>query len=100
MLNNFLKHLNIYIHRYNELVNQQLDRLSNAGYAVFWIGHTKNKTKEDVLSNVTYDIITNNLEDNFFSAIEARSQMVMNFVAEREFENRCGHRIADDVLAL
>lgn len=70
-----------------ELVNQQLDRLANAGYAVFWIGHTKDKTKEDVLSGISYEVVTNNLEDNFFSAIEARSQMVMNFVSEREFEN-------------
>ena len=70
-----------------ELVNQQLDRLSNAGYAVFWIGHTKDKMKEDMLTGVNYEIVTNNLEDNFFSAIEARSQMVMNFVGEREFEN-------------
>lgn len=70
-----------------ELVNQQLDRLSNAGYAVFWIGHTKDKMKEDVLTGVSYEIVTNNLEDNFFSALEARSQMVMNFVGEREFEN-------------
>lgn len=70
-----------------EIVNQQIDRLSNAGYAVFWIGHTKNKTKEDMMSGISYDIITNNLEDNFFNAIEARSQMVMNFVAEADFAN-------------
>ena len=70
-----------------ELVTQQLDRLSNAGYAVFWIGHTKSKTKEDILSGISYDIITNNLEDNFFTAVEARSQMVMNFVLETNFKN-------------
>lgn len=70
-----------------ELVNQQIDRLSNAGYGVFLIGHTKAKTKEDILTGVSYEVITNNLEDNFFNAIEARCQMVMNFVQEFDFKN-------------
>lgn len=69
------------------LVETLINELCEAGYAVFWTGHTKLKEKEDIVSGIKYEQITNNLEDGYFGAIADKSQMVVNIVNEFEFEN-------------
>jgi hypothetical protein len=66
------------------LINDQMARLRNAGIAVFILCHTKLKEKTDLFSGEKYEQITNNLQDNIYSAIADTAQMVMVGGIDRE----------------
>lgn len=55
-----------------EMLFERLWELKKVGVAFFVIGHTKKKTKTDVLSGEEYDILTNNMKDRYFNAIKTK----------------------------
>ena len=73
--------------RLNDLISRQIERLRDAGYAVFILCHIKNKEKTDLKSGETFEQITNNLQDNIYSNLADTAQMVMVGVLDREISN-------------
>lgn len=67
-----------------ELINAQIERLRNAGLAIFILCHIKNKERTDLGSGEKYEQITNNLPDNIYTNIADNAQMVMVGVLDRE----------------
>lgn len=69
-----------------ELIKDVIRRLNAAGMAVFIIAHTKQKEMTDAMSELKYEIITNNLDSRFYSPFADTAQMVVNIVKERNIE--------------
>lgn len=67
-----------------DLIQQQIARLHDAGYAVFLFGHTKIKEKTDPITMNVYEVFTNNMPDGFYSAIADTAQMAVNIITEYE----------------
>lgn len=55
-----------------EMILDRLWELKRVGVAFFIIGHTKKKTKTDILSGEEYDVLTNNMKDRYFNAIKTK----------------------------
>jgi hypothetical protein len=70
-----------------ELMDTQVERLRDAGIAVFYLCHIKNKEKTDLVSGEKYEMITNNLSDDIFSHIADAAQIVMVGTLDREINN-------------
>lgn len=67
-----------------KICNEQIERLRNAGIAVFFLCHTKLKEQTDMASGEKYEQITNNLTDDIFSNFADAAQMVMVGTFDRE----------------
>ena len=48
-----------------KIIIAQLTHLENAGYGLVFIGHTKEKEKEDRDTGIKYDVLTGNMQDKF-----------------------------------
>lgn len=70
-----------------ELIDTQVERLRDAGLAIFYLCHIKNKEKTDLLSGEKYEMITNNLTDDIYSHIADAAQIVMVGALDREINN-------------
>ena len=75
------------VERLLKLIHEQEARLHDAGLAVFYLCHTKNKEKTDMASGEKYEQITNNLQSNIFTSIADSAQMVMVGLIERDIVN-------------
>lgn len=67
-----------------EICNEQIARLRNAGVCVFYLCHTKKRTLTDQLTDVEYDIITNNLTSDIYNNFANDAQMIMVGIKDRE----------------
>ena len=70
-----------------DLINTQIERLRDAGIAVFVLCHVKMKEKTDLKSGDKYEQITTNLRDDVYAAIADSAQMVMVGMLDREISN-------------
>lgn len=70
-----------------EIIFEQEARLRDAGLAIFYLCHTKNKEKTDLKSGEKYEQITNNLQGNIYTRIADAAQMVMVGLMERDIVN-------------
>jgi len=70
--------------RVSKIIDDQLQRLNDAGMAVFVIAHTKVKEMTDPLTGDPYEMITNNLDSRFYGPIANKAQMVVNIVIDRK----------------
>ena len=70
--------------RVTELIKEQIQRLEEAGIAVFIIAHTKVKEMEDPQTGEKYEMITNNLDSRFYGPIANTAQMIVNIVIDRK----------------
>lgn len=77
-----------------DLINKELERLRDAGIAVFFLCHIKLKEKTDMHSGEKYEQITNNLQDAIFTNIADAAQMVMVGVMDREIN--AGKLVSED----
>lgn len=66
-----------------DIMVKQIARLQYAGYKMLEIGHTKIKTKEDILSGVKYEMLSCNLENKYYNALKDK----VNLVAMCYFED-------------
>lgn len=73
--------------RLSELMQTQVSRLREAGYAVFILAHTKIKEKTDPVTGEAYDQITNNLQSNYYNTFANIAQMIVNIVVERDIKD-------------
>lgn len=70
--------------RLRSICNEQIQRLRDAGLAVFFLCHTKAKERTDMLSGEKYEQITNNLNDDIYTNFADNAQMVMVGGFDRE----------------
>lgn len=66
-----------------DIMVKQIARLQSAGYKMLEIGHTKIKTKDDILSGVKYEMLSCNLENKYYNALKDK----VNLVAMCYFED-------------
>ena len=73
--------------RVSELMQAQIARLREVGYAVFILAHTKIKDKTDPMTGEVYEQITNNLQSGFYNTFANTAQMIVNIVVERDIKD-------------
>lgn len=70
-----------------DLVVSTLFKLRDAGYCLFFIGHTKQKNKKDDMLDVEYELLTSNLEAKYYNAIKDKVNVVGTAYIEREMND-------------
>lgn len=58
-------------------------KLREAGFGLFFIGHTKQKNKKDILTDIEYEQLTSNLENKYYNAIKDKVNIVATAYVER-----------------
>ena len=66
---------------------QQVMKLQDAGYSLLEIGHTKTKTKEDVITKVQFEQLTCNLDNKYYNALKDKVNLVAMCYFEHIIEN-------------
>lgn len=70
-----------------DLVVQTLGKLTDAGYSLIEIGHTKVKSKTDIFTDVTYEQITCNLDNKYYNTVNDKVNLVATCYLEKTMEN-------------
>lgn len=70
-----------------DLVIQTLGKLTDAGYSLIEIGHTKVKSKTDIFTDVTYEQITCNLDNKYYNTVKDKVNLVATCYLEKTMEN-------------
>ena len=73
--------------RVMDLIGKMLERLEAAGYQVIFIGHTKKKNKTDMQTGIEYETITCNLDNNYYTFIKDKVNLVGTAYKERVITN-------------
>lgn len=73
--------------RATSLMIQQVIKLQDAGYSILEIGHTKTKTKEDVITKVQFEQLTCNLDNKYYNALKDKVNLVAMCYFEHIIEN-------------
>lgn len=73
--------------RATNLMIQQIMKLQDAGYSLLEIGHTKTKTKEDVITKVQFEQLTCNLDNKYYNALKDKVNLVAMCYFENAIEN-------------
>lgn len=73
--------------RATNLLIQQIMKLQDAGYSLLEIGHTKTKTKEDVITKVQFEQLTCNLDNKYYNALKDKVNLVAMCYFEHIIEN-------------
>lgn len=73
--------------RATSLLIQQVMKLQDAGYSLLEIGHTKTKTKEDVITKVQFEQLTCNLDNKYYNALKDKVNLVAMCYFEHVIEN-------------
>ena len=55
-----------------DLIMEKMWELKRIGVAMFLIGHTKKRTMSDPISEIEYDILTTNMQMNYFNALKTK----------------------------
>jgi hypothetical protein len=69
------------------LVEEQVARLENAGYGMFWLGHTKLKTIGDQVTDATYEKVTGSLEFSYDSLFSDRADLTTMLAYESQVKD-------------
>ena len=70
-----------------DLMIQQVIKLQDAGYSLLEIGHTKTKTKTDVITQVQFDQLTCNLDNKYYNALKDKVNLVAMCYFQHIIEN-------------
>ena len=70
-----------------DIVVTTLFKLRDAGYGIFFIGHTKIKNKKDPMTDIEFEQLTSNLEAKYYTAIKDKVNVVGCAYIEREMNN-------------
>ena len=68
-----------------DLVTDTIFKLNKVGISIFFIGHSKQKTKEDPVTGVSYEIITSTLDNKYYNSIKDKVNLAGTAYIEREF---------------
>lgn len=67
-----------------DLVSNLIVKIRRAGLSIFFIGHTKQKNKTDLLTELEYEQITSDVDNKYYNCIKDRVNVVMCAYMERE----------------
>ena len=70
-----------------DLVVTDLFKLRDAGFCLFFIGHTKQKNKKDMMTDIEFEQLTSNLEAKYYNAIKDKVNIVACAYIEREMND-------------
>lgn len=70
-----------------DLVLKSLAKLSDNGYQLLFLGHTKTKSKEDLITGIKYEQLTCNLDNKYYNAIKDKVNLVAMCYFENKIEN-------------
>lgn len=70
-----------------DLVINWFGSLRSAGYSVFFIGHTKQKNKKDIIQDVEFTQYTNKLESKYYEAIKDKVNIACMAYNEMQLED-------------
>ena len=70
-----------------DIVLKSLAKLSENGYQLLFLGHTKTKSKEDLITGVKYEQLTCNLDNKYYNAIKDKVNLVAMCYFENKIEN-------------
>ncbi len=70
-----------------DLMIQQVIKLQEAGYSILEIGHTKTKTKSDVITQVQFEQLTCNLDNKYYNALKDKCNLVAMCYFENTIDN-------------
>ena len=70
-----------------DLMIQQVMKLQEAGYSLLEIGHTKTKSKTDVISQVQFEQLTCNLDNKYYNALKDKVNLVAMCYFQHIIEN-------------
>lgn len=67
-----------------EIMFDYIDRLNAVGVKVWWIGHVKNKSITDVATGETYEVLSSDQQQNYFSALKKNLHFLAIAYIDRE----------------
>ncbi len=67
-----------------DLIMERMWELKRVGVAMFLIGHTKKRTMTDPVSGLDYDILTTNMQHNYFNALKTKLHILGVASIDRE----------------
>ena len=67
-----------------DLIVKLLGNITDAGYKVIFIGHTKQKTSSDIYSGVSFDQITCSVDNKYYNVIKDKVNLVATCYYEKE----------------
>jgi len=70
-----------------DLMIQQVMKLQEAGYSLLEIGHTKTKSKTDVITQVQFEQLTCNLDNKYYNALKDKVNLVAMCYFQHIIEN-------------
>ena len=70
-----------------DLMIQQVMKLQEAGYSLLEIGHTKTKSKTDVITQVQFEQLTCNLDNKYYNALKDKVNLVAMCYFEHVIDN-------------
>lgn len=70
-----------------DLVINEYGKLIDAGYKVILLGHTKLKSKQDILTGITYEQIGCNLDNKYYNALKDKVNLVCTAYFDHEMED-------------
>lgn len=73
--------------RVANLVINEYGKLIDAGYKVILLGHTKEKSRVDLLTGVSYNMIGCNLENKYYNALKDKVNLVCTAYFDHALEN-------------
>ena len=70
-----------------DLMIQQIMKLQDAGYSILEIGHTKTKSKSDVITQIQFEQLTCNLDNKYYNALKDKVNLVAMCYFEHVIDN-------------
>jgi hypothetical protein len=67
-----------------DLIMERMWELKKVGVAMFLVGHTKKRTMNDPVSGLDYDILTTNMQYNYFNALKTKLHILGVASIDRE----------------
>ena len=67
-----------------ELIMDRMWELKRVGVAMFLVGHTKKRTMTDPVSGIDYDMLTTNMQHNYFNALKTKLHVLGVASIDRE----------------
>ncbi len=67
-----------------DLIMERMWELKKVGVAMFLVGHTKKRTMNDPVSGMDYDILTTNMQYNYFNALKTKLHILGVASIDRE----------------
>lgn len=79
-----------------DIVIENVWRLKDAGYSLFFIGHTKVKTKRDPLTEIEFEQLTTNMNAKYDNAIKDKVYITATAYVKREIDREKNRIVSEE----